>query len=335
MKAYRILALTDHRGHSAENSIYALLRTLSRHPRCSTVEVASRGNPANEPFFSNLEPAPLSVRKVEADFEFESGGRQFIEGCTTRGLSDCDIILMRLPRPVSRSFLLFLAGLTRSQVVINDPIGIDQTSSKDFLLRFPDLCPEMRLCHSIEEIWDFARFFPIVLKPLHEYGGKGILKLQEGQIDDGVGCYDGRHYLESRKEVIQKDGILAMKYLKRVNEGDKRILVVGGEILAASLRLPARDSWLCNVAQGGTAIGANVEEEERFIIEQISPVLMDKGILIFGADTLVGADGKRILSEVNTLSIGGFQQAEIQTGKPILRQAVDKIISYVDGRLER
>ena len=116
--------------------------------------------------------------------------------------------------------------------------------------------------------------------------------------------------------------------MKNVTQGDKRILVVGGQIMAASLRLPAENSWLCNVAQGGTSVTAQLETEEEAIIKTISPRLEAEGIFIFGADTLVDDDGKRILSEVNTLSIGGFPQAEKQTGRPIVRETINKIVNH-------
>ena len=136
--------------------------------------------------------------------------------------------------------------------------------------------------------------------------------------------------MESLKESIEKDGYLSMKYLKNVSEGDKRILVVGGEILASSLRLPAKDSWLCNVAQGGKSVSSEVTEREREIIQTINPTLKKKGVLIYGADTLVDDDGKRVLSEVNTLSVGGFPQAEAQTGKPVINTLISKIFEYAD-----
>jgi glutathione synthase len=126
------------------------------------------------------------------------------------------------------------------------------------------------------------------------------------------------------------EGFLAMEFLKNVSQGDKRILVLNGQILASSLRLPAEESWLCNVAQGGHSVAAEATSEEIKIIETISPKLLEAGILIFGVDTLVANDGKRILSEINTLSIGGFPQAEKQTKKPILQQTINGIIKYVD-----
>ena len=121
-----------------------------------------------------------------------------------------------------------------------------------------------------------------------------------------------------------------MKYLKNVSKGDKRILVVGGQIMASSLRIPAVGSWLCNVSQGGKSVKSEVTMEEEDIVNTISPSLIAEGILIFGVDTLEDDDGKRILSEVNTLSVGGFPQAQKQSQRPIIKMTIDKIFKYAD-----
>jgi glutathione synthase len=200
------------------------------------------------------------------------------------------------------------------------------------LVNFKDICPTINVFYSIQEILEEAQKYSIVLKPLKEYGGKGILRINGEILDDGIKQYATDQYLENMAERIEEEGYLSMKFLKNVSQGDKRILVVNGEILAASLRLPAQDSWLCNVSQGGTSVATEVTEEEIEIIARINPSLRDLGILIYGADTLVEDDGKRVLSEVNTLSIGGFPQAEVQTGKPIIKTLINKIFEYADER---
>jgi glutathione synthase len=184
----------------------------------------------------------------------------------------------------------------------------------------------------VDEIIDFAKDFSIVLKPLKEYGGKGILKIDGPKITDNNEYYDTETYLRKIETYIREEGYLAMQFLKNVSKGDKRILVVGGEIMAASLRMPAEGSWLCNVAQGGYAVPAEPDPEEILMMEAIGPKLMEQGIFIFGADTLVNDDGKRVLSEINTLSIGGFPQSEQQTGRPIVQNLINKIITYVDDK---
>ena len=187
----------------------------------------------------------------------------------------------------------------------------------------------MRFVSSLEEIRNFGTEHDIILKPLKEYGGKGIVKVMGDRVHDGRVFMDLEEYFIENPAALH-EGYLAMKFLNNVTLGDKRILVVDGEIMASSLRLPVQGSWLCNVAQGGTSISSEVTEEEKHMIKKISPILSDKGILIYGADTLVEDDGRRVLSEINTLSIGGFPQAQKQTGLPILRKTIDKIFEYAD-----
>lgn len=328
---YRVLVLTDHREHSAENSIYALLRQMCRHPRCEQIDIATRGWTGNDPFFKAQKGDQLQVAEVTRDFAYTEGGDYLCQALRVVNPRDYDLIFMRLPRPLSDTFLLWLANFFAGKAMVNHPRGVVETSTKQFLLNFPEVCPPMQLCHSKKEVLDFAGKFPIVLKPLREYGGRGLLKIDGNTLDDGTNLHDTMTYLKEIEAILQTDGMLAMKFMKNVNQGDKRILVAGGQIMAASLRLPAPDSWLCNVAQGGTSVPARPTSDEEAIIAHINPKLQQAGILIYGADTLVDDDGKRVLSEINTLSIGGFPQAEQQTGRPVLQPTIDKIFQYADA----
>jgi glutathione synthase len=123
--------------------------------------------------------------------------------------------------------------------------------------------------------------------------------------------------------------MLAMKFLKNVTQGDKRTIVVNREILGAALRLPAPGGWLCNVNQGGHAILAEPDEDEHIIQEILTPMLHRKGVVIFGFDTLVDDDGRRVLSEINTLSIGGLVPLEEMSGKPVLKRAATLLWDYI------
>lgn len=329
MKKYRFLALTDHSGHSKENSLYALMSTLVKHPQCEKVSVVSRGNTANDSFFKDCKNTALLGIEVSEKFDFQVNGIQFLENLSTVNVTDYDVLIMRLPRPISSDFFHFIAKIGQDKVIINHPLGIERTSTKAFLLNFPELSPPMKLCHSIKEILEFAQQFPIVLKPLKEYGGKGIVKVQGDKVFINKEKKALAPYLKKIEEQIITEGYLAMKFLKNVTQGDKRIIVVNGKILAASLRLPPKDSWLCNIAQGGSSVIGTITPEEEHIIKTITPKLLEEGILIYGADTLTNDNGKRILSEINTLSIGGFPQAERQTGQPVLQQTIEAIMDYV------
>ncbi|MCB0837233.1 MAG: hypothetical protein KDE26_10390 [Bacteroidetes bacterium] len=327
----RFLIITDHRQHRPANPVYSLTSELFSRPETKLIDIVSRGNPKNDPFFTE-QSTHFYTTRIGPDFSFQPSGDQFIQNQNDGNIEDYDVVLMRLARPVDSSFLHFVAHHTQNKVVINHPLGIEKTSSKAFLLNFPDLCPPIKLCHKIEDILSFMEQFPIVLKPLKEYGGKGILRAEGGIIYDQDQSYSAQEYLQKQKDYIENQGYLAMKFMKNVSQGDKRIIVAGGEILAASLRKPAEGSWLCNVSQGGSSESALPEAEEVEMINRISPTLLKEGILIYGADTLVNDDGKRILSEINTLSVGGFADIQANTGIPIIPKTIDKILAYVNPK---
>jgi glutathione synthase len=125
-----------------------------------------------------------------------------------------------------------------------------------------------------------------------------------------------------------------VKFLKNVSQGDKRIVVVNGRIMGASLRLPPTDSWLCNVAKGGSSNFAKADSDEIDMIDKINPKLAEMGIIMYGVDTLVDDDGNRVLSELNTTSIGGLPQIAKLMGKPLVKEAADLIWNYIIEKIQ-
>ena len=308
----KCLILTDHRGHSAQNSLYALARTLVADPRTERVDIASRGLAANADFFAGGAARVRAIRAT-AGLSYPADAH-FAESPVRSRVEDYDLVWLRLPHPVAPAFLDYLGGLSRPRVV-NDPVGLREVGSKAFLTRLPRWTAPTLHPHSGAEIREFLTRHPLVMKPVSDYGGHGIVRITDGAALDA--------FLADHGPAVTAGGYVAMQFLPRVSEGDKRILVVNGEILAASLRVPKAGDWLCNVARGGTSLPAEVTDHERAMVEDLRPLLRKKGIVFCGIDTLVGNDGHRVLSEINTLSIGGFPQAEAQTGQPILQRAID------------
>ncbi len=329
---YKILTLTDHTGHSSENSLYALMRTMLEHPNCESIDVASRGNIANDGFFYHFKSTVLEAASVNQDFDFQSDGRQFLQGTIQRDLKAYDVVMLRLPRPIPAGFFDFLRQHFPEKYIVNRPSGIEVTSSKSYLLNFSDVCAPMELCDSVEVVRQFKERFPIVLKPLRNYGGKGIVKIEGEEVQYGDLKLKFDDFLPILKENLAVDGAyLGMKYLKNVSQGDKRVILVNGQILGASLRLPPEGSWMCNVSQGGSSVLSEADEQEELIAARISPYLLEQGIVVCGFDTLVEDDGRRVLSEINTLSVGGLPQAAKQSGRPIVKQTVNLIFNYLNN----
>ena len=242
-----------------------------------------------------------------------------------------DVVWLRLPPPLPFDFLDFLIQKFSTQLIINNPAGIYKTGSKEFLIHFPQLCPPMQVCRSLEDIESLKNQFPIVLKPFREYGGRGIIRIDNNRVWEGNQQSTFAEFSETLKgKSIQ---YLGVKFLKNVGQGDKRIIVVDGQIMGASLRLPATNSWLCNVAMGGSAQVSQVDDEEVAMIETVNPILSKMGICMYGIDTLMGDNGKRVLSEINTTSIGGLPQLAKQQGKPLVKETANLLWNYIHQKI--
>ena len=326
-----MLVLTDHSNHSKENSIYALLKELKNHLYCEYIDVASRGIAQNDSFFHELSTKKIFACRVTENFEFQEDGSSFTRNLKQVQLSDYNTILMRLPHPVTLDFLRFLKNNFPEKAIINRPSGILETSNKAYLLNFPEFTPPSRLIKSMEDIESFKSKFPIVLKPLRSYGGKGIVKIDDDTVWEGeIQLPFSEFKTKLKNKPIE---YLGMKYLKNVHAGDKRIIVCNKKILGASLRLPGKNSWLCNVAQGGSSHPTKPDSTERAMAHHLSKILFEKGVILFGFDTLLGDDGIRKLSEINTLSIGGLPQIGLLNEKPVVKTAASLIWEYLKNEV--
>ncbi len=325
-QTYRVLILTDHTKHSSENALYDMALKLLLDSRVTFVDIASRKNIENHEFFNSVN-AKLGVTRVNHFFRFDEIYNPLNKIEYTVNPQDYDIIWLRLPPPLSYEFATFLERVCPNITIINNPRSIYHTGTKAFLLNFVDVCPPMEICSNPEDITAFKSRHPIVLKPFREYGGKGIVKIENEEVWIGSNKLSYDQFITSLPDSFE---YLAVKYLKNVTKGDKRIIVVNGHILGASLRLPADNSWICNVAMGGTSHYADVTEEEKKIVDSINPSLLAKGIVMYGIDTLVDDNGIRVLSEINATSIGGLPQIAKLTGKPLVEKAIALLLDYCD-----
>ncbi len=326
MKKYKVLILTDHSGHSKENSLYAIVEKMLLHSMTEEIDIASRGNAINQDFFNQMAGAKLWIRKADNNFAFSKNGSHLSESLSVATIADYDLIWLRMPPPLGKDFLDFLETVFVDKIIINNPKGIYETGSKEFLVNFQSCCPPMKICRTKADIIEFKSQFPIVLKPFREYGGKGIVKIDGAEVSLGREQISFDEFINNLPE--DEIEYIGVKFLKNVSQGDKRVIVVNGKIMGASLRLPPEDSWLCNVAMGGKSVIAEVDEAEQKIVAAIDPILSKMGIAMYGVDTLVGDNGQRVLSEINTTSIGGLPQVAKQQQLPLVAEAIDLIWQF-------
>lgn len=326
MDPLSILFLTDHNTHSQHNSFYCLYRAFQKHPGIHHIAAASRGYPPNESFFKGDFQSPLYVQSPPAPFTYSTWPWEDDSHMSMGTLSDFDIILLRIPSPVPDHFYRALEERFPPKRIINRPSGILQTGSKAFLIEVAELCPPLKLLKSPKEAIEMSSTMDIVLKPLQNYGGKGLLKIQNGQFYRG----NSREPLEDLPKYWDSVGsMLAMKYLPNLSKGDKRTVVAHGKIQFSTVRFPPPDSWICNVSQGGTSALSTPTAEEIQMAEILSRRLEEKGVILFGFDTLENEEGIRKLSEINVQSIGGIWPAEQASGLPISDQITQQILNYL------
>jgi glutathione synthase len=331
-----MLVFTDHSTHTEENSFYGIVSALVRQPTCHALYVASRATKSNRNFFKKGKGAKRvnkSLRgfQVKEQITYKHHHSLFEQPTTKIKITDVNAIFLRLPHPINKETMTFFKDLARKKTVINDPRSLEECGSKKYLLHFKNLCPEMKLCKTKKDIVSFANKFPIVLKPLESHGGKGIVKIDNGYAYNDKKRMPFNTFLKQWQK--NKKPFLGMKFVSNVAAGDKRICVVNGKIICASLRKPAEGKWLCNASQGGVASIATITTEERMIAKEVGKILLHQGIVIFGFDTLED-NNRRVLSEINVMSIGGFIQSERMTKRPILKEVAKKILDYIEVRIK-
>ncbi len=324
----RLLVITDHHNHQAYESLYPLLRAMYGHPACKKIVVISRAHPGNEPFFVKQKLQKVYGIEVDSTFDLEHSREALFSSPQAYSPTAFHQVLLRLPKPNPPDWFAWLESTLGSDKIINRPGGILKTGSKAYLQHFPGICPPLQLCHTLEEVDAFRQRFPIVLKPLSEAGGRGLVKIDGDRVWEGEDELSWQEYIPKLRESLQ-ESLLAMKYLRRVGQGDKRVLVVNGKIVGASLRLPAKDSWLCNVNMGGHAIASKPTAEEENIAKITSAALKKEGVIIYGFDTLEDDDGKRILSEINASNAGGFLPAQELSGEPVIERTAEFIWNFL------
>jgi glutathione synthase len=203
---------------------------------------------------------------------------------SNRPLDDLDFLLMRKDPPfdmdyVYTTYVLDLAerdGVT----VVNRPQSLRDANEKCFITQFAQCCVPMLITRSSDEIRAFAAEHGLsVVKPLDGMGGESIFRLEPDDPNLNV-------ILET---ITSKDRELVMvqRYIPEITEGDKRILVVNGEPVPYALaRIPGEGDFRGNLAKGGTGVGVELSERDRWIVSQVAPELQKRGILFAGLDVI-------------------------------------------------
>ncbi|MBK5935910.1 glutathione synthase [Halorhodospira halophila] len=222
-------------------------------------------------------------------------------------LAELDTILMREDPPVDAGYISATQLLSLAEAqgvrVVNRPAALRDANEKLFALHWPHLCPATRVAADPTQLRAFiAEQGKAVLKPLDAMGGASIFVLEAGDPNTSV-------VLETLTDGGRRYA-LAQEYLPRIEEGDKRVLVFGGEPFPHALaRIPARGETRGNLAAGGRGEAAPVTERERAVCAELAPTLRERGLELVGLDFI----GER-LTEINVTSPTCFREIDALCG---------------------
>jgi glutathione synthase len=212
---------------------------------------------------------------------------------------EVDAAFQRVDPPVDAAYITAtqLLGVCRRTLVLNDPRSVLAYNEKIWTIRYADLMPETIVTRQAAELRDFQAKMGgrIIVKPLDGKGGEGIFQLIDG--DPNIGS------ILEQATAFDTDWAMGQQFMPQVSEGDKRILMLEGEVLGALLRVPPDGNLRANLHVGGKAVRTELSDDDRHIIETIAPALADEGLWFVGIDVIGGK-----LTEINVTSPTGMQE---------------------------
>ncbi|WP_309750799.1 glutathione synthase [Novosphingobium sp.] len=238
--------------------------------------------------------APVTVQRIEGD-HFAFGGHRSIDL-----VKDVDVVLMRQDPPFDLSYITathLLERLEGQTLVVNDPASVRNAPEKVFVLDFAHFMPPTLIARRIEDVRAFHARHPgdLVMKPLHGNGGKAVVRIPA----------DGSN-LGALLELFDNAWVephMFQPFLEEISEGDKRIVLIDGEVAGAINRRPGAGEFRSNLAAGGYAEPTTLNAREEEICAAMGPALKERGLVFVGIDVI----GGKWLTEINVTSPTGIQ----------------------------
>ena len=239
------------------------------------------------------EAEPMELRREQGN-HFSLG-----ETRTLDLASDVDVVLMRQDPPFDMAYITathLLEHIHPQTLVVNDPREVRNAPEKLFVTHFAEFMPPTLISSDRDQIMAFRKEHKdIIVKPLYGNGGAGVFHIKP---DD-----ENLNALLEVSTMLYREPIIAQAYLKDVRAGDKRIILIDGEIAGATNRVPADGEARSNMHVGGQAMKSEITDRERDICAAIGPELKKRGMIFVGIDVIGG-----FMTEINVTSPTGLQE---------------------------
>ena len=251
--------------------------------------------------------APLQTLQVQD----EKGAHFNVGAAQVQDLSGLDVILLRQDPPFDLAYITtthILERLHPKVLVVNNPAEVRNAPEKLMVLDYPQLMPPTLISRDRDAIESFrAQHGDVVMKPLYGNGGAAVFKV--ALKDPNFGS------LFDLFSSIMREPWVIQRFLPKVVEGDKRIILIDGEAAGAVNRVPPEGDIRSNMVRGGAAHPTDLSLRELEICRTIGPELKRRGLIFVGIDVI---DGN--LTEINVTSPTGLRAIKRLGGPDLAAQ---------------
>ena len=239
-----------------------------------------------------------------------------------RALKDFAAVIMRKDPPFDMEYVYTTYLLEEAEHggarVFNRPRAIRDYNEKLAIARFPDFIAPTMVTRDTERIAEFIdEQEDVIVKPLDGMGGVSVFRIREGDPNRNVII-----------ETVSKNGartVMAQRYLPEIVDGDKRIILIAGEVVPYCLaRIPKPGETRGNLAVGGRGVARPLTRRDREIGEALAPKLWAEGMLVAGLDVIGDC-----LTEVNVTSPTCFVEIAQQSGFDVAGMFADALLRAV------
>ena len=264
----------------------------------------------NNSVYANAKNLSLDFKNNKETFHY---GEEII-----LNLSTLDVILMRQDPPFDMSYITathLLEKIVSQTLILNNPFHVRNSPEKIFVTEFSKYMPETLITRDVSEIVKFKKKNKnIIIKPLYGNGGEGVFYVKDKDSNFNVIL---ENFLNSNKEQF-----IVQNYIPEVKNGDKRIILIDGEVVGAVNRIPAKNENRSNMHVGGKPIKTSLNKNDKSICEAISSHLKAKGLFFVGIDVI----GK-YLTEINVTSPTGIREINRLNKVKIEKIFWDKVLT--------
>ena len=176
-------------------------------------------------------------------------------------------------------------------LLINDPSEIKNFNEKFHINYFPQFVPKNIVTSSVEAILEFIeQNNEAILKPLNRCFGSGVYYMNKNDKN-----------LVTIINTMTENGktsVMLQEYLPEAALGDKRVLIIGEEVLDECIqKLPGDHNFKFSIHSDKYFKSATLTQNEKTMAQEIARKLSFKGLYLIGLDVI-----KEKVIEINVTS---------------------------------